>query len=60
MTVGPGIAPDLLTPLFRRRDVVAPWKCGRSRARRLYAGIPPVGIFAPPWRRTDCRFDRRV
>ncbi len=38
MTVGPGIAPGLLTP---RRT-------GAARGLRGLAPLPPVGSFAPP------------
>src|SRR5690606_8699747 len=38
MTVGPGIAPDLLTPA----------KAGRALAGWPHCGLPPVGNFAPP------------
>src|SRR5690606_16372806 len=40
MTVGSGIAPDLLTP-------IAMWRTGRSRACHM-SGLPPVGSFTPP------------
>jgi len=60
LTVGSGFSPDLLTPLqsflFRRPHDVGARGLAGSRFRA--AGIPPVGNFAPPWRRTDCRIDR--
>jgi len=40
MTVGSGLAPDLLDPPFRKA-------LAGSRRRR----IPPVGTFTPPWER---------
>ncbi len=43
VTVGPGFAPGLLTLRNRRR----------SRARPMQPGIPPVGNFTPPRRRTE-------
>ena len=41
VTVGPGIAPDLLTPAVTGT-------AGRSRAAALQTRIPPVGNSAPP------------
>jgi hypothetical protein len=48
VTVGSGIAPDLLTPRERRRDRVARRKCGRSRARRLSPAYRRWGISPRP------------
>jgi len=47
VTVGSGIAPDLLDPHPPRR-------LRRSRARpsgRSWMALPPVGTFTPPWER---------
>src|SRR5262245_31469367 len=46
VTVGPGIAPDLLTPPLKR---VAG---ARGLGRRDCTPLPPVGSSTPPWERT--------
>lgn len=43
VTVGPGISPDLLTPLRMAR-------CGRSRACATFAAITAGGEFHPALR----------
>jgi hypothetical protein len=50
MTVGSGIAPDLLTPLRLRcsGDIDDAGARGLTGKRDCAAGIPPVGIFTPP------------
>jgi predicted amino acid dehydrogenase len=46
MTVGSGIAPDLLTPVIKNLEDAG--ARGLTGSRFRVAGIPPVGNFTPP------------
>jgi hypothetical protein len=47
VTVGSGIAPDLLTPRTRR-DIRHATQLRALAGSPAFAGLPPVGNFAPP------------